>query len=299
MTMLGRVLVTGSEGFTGSYVCEELRASGWDVWGAGLGPHSNSNRYLQIDLLDAESLASINKLVSPDVVIHLAASSFIAANNSTAFYLINLIGTKNLLDILSQAKTPPRNTILASSASVYGEHASGAIGEEHLTQPTNHYGVSKLAMEHLASTYQSALDITIVRPFNYTGVGQEGRFLIPKIVKHFQLQKKSIELGNIAVSRDFSDVRDVAAVYAKLATEKPVEGPINLCSGVSTSLQSVIMAMKKISGLDIQIEVNTALLRDGDVLTMRGDRTKLGRLVKAQTRSLEETLAWMYYETRN
>ena len=113
------------------------------------------------------------------------------------------------------------------------------------------------------------------------------------------MEKKSIELGNIAVSRDFSDVRDVAAVYAKLATEKPVEGPVNLCSGVSTSLQSVIMAMKKISGLDIQIEVNTALLRDGDVLTMRGDRTKLGRLVKAQTRSLEETLAWMYYETRN
>ena len=66
---------------------------------------------------------------------------------------------------------------------------------------------------------------------------------------------------------------------------------------VSTSLQSVIMAMKKISGLDIQIEVNTALLRDGDVLTMRGDRTKLEKQLSA-TRSLER-LAWMYYETRN
>ena len=297
--MTGRVLVTGSEGFTGKYVCEALRASGWDVWGAGLGAKFHKHQYLQIDLLKPDSLAIINDTVNPDAVIHLAASSFIAANNSTAFYQVNLIGTKNLLDILSQARTPPRNTILASSASVYGEHASGAIEEEYLTQPTNHYGVSKLAMEHLASTYQSALDITITRPFNYTGVGQEERFLIPKIVKHFQLEKKSIELGNIAVSRDFSDVRDVAAVYAKLATEKPVEGPVNLCSGVSTSLQSVISAMKRISGLDIQIEVNTALLRDGDVLMMRGDRTKLGRLVKVQTRSLEETLAWMYYEARS
>ena len=295
--MLGRVLVTGSEGFTGRYVCEELRASGWDVWGAGLGPHSNSNRYLQIDLLDAESLASINKIVSPDVVIHLAASSFIAANNSTAFYLINLIGTKNLLEAILAAESPPYHTIIASSANVYGEGAGGAISEDHPTTPSSHYGVSKLAMEHLVTTYMAELGVTITRPFNYSGVGQDERFLLPKIVRHFKARAEVIELGNTYVARDFSDVRDISRIYANLAELPPTRQKINLCSGSCTSLNSVIAKMTELSGHEIRITTNQDLIRKNELRELWGDRSKLNELLGYHhTIPLSETLRWMYAE---
>ena len=295
--MLGRVLVTGSEGFTGRYVCEELRASGWDVWGAGLGSRKDSNRYLQIDLLEPDSLASISKIVSPDVVIHLAASSFVAASNSTAFYLINLIGTKNLLDAILAANSQPRHTIIASSANVYGEGVGGAISEDHPTTPTSHYGVSKLAMEHLVTTYTTDLNVTVTRPFNYTGVGQDQRFVLPKIVKHFQSRAEVIQLGNTNVARDFSDVRDISRIYATLA-ELPATGDtVNLCSGKCISLKDVIAMMTDISEHEIQVVTDPSLVRKNEIKELWGDRSKLEDLLGCDPiTSLDNTLHWMYEE---
>ena len=99
---------------------------------------------------------------------------------------------------------------MASSANVYGNSTLEVLEETAVTQPANGYAVSKLAMEYVAKTYMARLGIVITRPFNYTGVGQEPRYLIPKIVNHFQDRALHIELGNIDVARDFSDVRDIA-----------------------------------------------------------------------------------------
>ena len=64
-----RILVTGSEGFTGVYVRQEFRTAGWEVWGAGLAAKPDDPRYIQIDLQDATSLVQCAD-IRPDVVIH-------------------------------------------------------------------------------------------------------------------------------------------------------------------------------------------------------------------------------------
>ena len=167
-------------------------------------PKPANPRYLNINLLQPKTLRLIGERAQPHVVVHLAASAFVAEADPTDFYAVNLLGTRHLLEALSTAVTPPICTIVASSANVYGNSTLEVLEETAETRPANDYAVSKLAMEYLAKTYMERLGIVITRPFNYSGVGQEPRYLIPKIVSHFKKQAAHIELGNTDVARDFS-----------------------------------------------------------------------------------------------
>jgi len=292
--MSRRVLVTGSEGFTGKYVCAEFARAGWEVWGAGVQPKPLDAQYLQIDLSKPDSLKPISEEIKPDVVIHLAALAFVAEEDPSLFYQVNVIGTRNLLETLCHQDPPPECTILASSANVYGNSDLEILSETCPTHPANDYAVSKLAMEYLAKTYSDRLPITITRPFNYTGVGQSGRFLIPKIVDHFKRQASVIELGNLDVAREFSDVRDVALIYRLLAEHRPIGETINLCSGQPLSLKECLSLASEISGHTLGVEVNPAFVRGNEIARLSGDRTKLESLIAAPApRNFGETLEWM------
>ena len=292
--MTQRVLVTGSEGFTGRYVCNEFAGAGWEVWGAGVQPKPGNPRYLNINLLQPQTLGPIGELVQPHVVVHLAASAFVAEADPSAFYTVNLLGTRHLLEALSTATTPPLCTILASSANVYGNSTLKVLEETAVTQPANDYAVSKLAMEYVAKTYMARLGIVITRPFNYTGVGQEPRYLIPKIVNHFQERALHIELGNIHVARDFSDVRDIARAYRLLAEAQPHGETFNLCSEESTALETFIRMASEITGHNIEVRVNPDFVRANEVKTLRGCSNKLESFTgRARRHAMRDTLEWM------
>ena len=288
-----RILVTGSEGFTGVYVRQEFRAAGWEVWGAGLAAKPDDPHYIQIDLQNATSLVQCSD-IRPDVVIHLAALAFVAEPDPALFYHINLLGTRNLLEALCRSKHPPRCTIIASSANIYGNAQAGILSEETQPNPVNDYAVSKLAMEYLARSYMDRLGIVITRPFNYTGVGQSDRFLIPKIVSHFVKRKPEIELGNLDVEREFSDVRDVATLYRLLAEKQPVGEIVNLCSSQPITLKSCISIAESLSDHRIEVVVNRDFVRPNEIKTLSGSRQKLMSLLSPPApRSFEETMSWM------
>ena len=238
--MLGRVLITGSEGFTGRYVCNSFKKAGWQVWGAGLKQHNDTKQYVQMDLCEPSSISAGLAKASADIVIHLAAESFVAEADANNYYRVNLIGTRNLLSALSSASTRPSLTILASSANVYGNSQALRLNERSPINPESDYAVSKLSMEYVAELFRDRLNITVVRPFNYTGVGQKTKFLLPKIVDHVRRKEAIIELGNLDIERDFSDVRDIANYYLILASTLAPVHTINFCSGQAISLRSLL-----------------------------------------------------------
>lgn len=289
-----RALITGITGFTGRYVAAELERAGFDVHGLGANSLHGDDRYHQVNLMDIEGLRRCVDSVRPDVVVHLAAIAFVGHGDPEAFYRINLLGTRNLLLALSTSGRLPESVLLASSANVYGNIAEGILDELTPPSPANDYAVSKLSMEYMARLWFDRLPITIVRPFNYTGVGQSDSFLLPKIVKHFRTRSDSIELGNLDVWRDFSDVRAVANAYRRLLEVKPSGKVINVCSGHTHSLRGVLEIAEAITGHSIEVRVNPHFVRANEVRSLSGDPSLLKSFIgEWNSPPLEETLRWM------
>lgn len=290
-----RVLVTGLEGFTGHYVAAELERAGHEVCSlSGQGDAPDNPR---VDLLDAVAVRAAVARIRPQAVIHLAAIAFVAHDDVDAIYRTNVIGTRHLLAALAELPEPPGVVVLASSANVYGNaggHA-GLLDEKAVLAPANDYAVSKLAMEYMARTWSERLPLVFSRPFNYTGVGQDERFLIPKIVAHFRRGERRIELGNLDVWREFMDVRAVAWVYRRLLETRSESDTFNICSGIGHSLREVLTMMEEIAGYTIEVDVNPAFVRTNEVQRLEGDPTRLqARVGQLPQRTLKETLRWMY-----
>lgn len=289
-----RALITGMKGFTGRYVAAELQSHGWDVWGVGTQPDAADPRYRCANLLDASALQLVVEDVQPDVVVHLAAIAFVGHGDADAFYRVNLLGTRNLLAVLADARRKPQCVLLASSANVYGNSIEGVLTEAAPLNPANDYAVSKLAMEFMARLWMDQLPIVIARPFNYTGVGQSEDFLLPKMAAHFRRRADTIQLGNLDVWRDFSDVRAVAQAYRRLLQICPAGATVNVCSGRMHSLREVLHMMGRISSHSLDVQVNPAFVRGNEVRSLRGSADKLlGLIGDWEVPPLEETLRWM------
>lgn len=293
-----RALVTGANGFTGRYLAQELQQHGWEVWGLGQtpasAPQTGLHHYVQADLGDYAQLQAAVHQAAPHAVFHLAAIAFVGHGSPVDFYRVNVGGSRNLLQALASLPTVPQSVLLASSANVYGNAAEGQLTETTLMRPANDYAVSKAAMEMMASLWMDKLPLVLARPFNYTGVGQSADFLIPKIVSHFRSKAPLIELGNLHVWRDFSDVRDVVRAYRLLA-EKQVAGTVvNVGSQALYSLQDVLDMCTRLTNHQLEVRVNPAFVRANEVKTLCADTARLESLIAARTLTpLEQTLQWM------
>jgi nucleoside-diphosphate-sugar epimerase len=290
-----RALITGLRGFTGRYLAQELSNAGYRVIGTVMPGEETGPDIHPVDLLDREAVQRMVDEVQPDVVAHLAGIAFVAHSNAELIYRVNVVGTRNLLEALANGQHRPTSVLLASSANIYGNASVPVIDENVVPAPANDYAVSKLAMEYMARLWMDKLPITIARPFNYTGIGQAENFLLPKIVSHFRRNEKRIELGNLAIARDFSDVRMVARAYRRLLAVAPSGEAFNVCSGSSHSLANLIDMMSEIAGYHIDVQVNPAFVRANDVLTLSGSNSKLTAVIgQLDPTPLSETLRWMY-----
>ena len=276
-------MVTGAGGFTGRHFCKLAVDSGYEVV------------TVKSDLLDRSSLQAELEHANPNFVVHLAGVSFVGSADTASFYAVNVIGTTNLLDIITELPRTPVKILLASSASVYGNYDVSAINETVPLSPANHYGASKCAMEYLSRTYSRKLPVVIARPFNYTGRGQRVEFVIPKLVDHFLKRKPSISLGNINVEREFNDVQMVCNLYLKLLGIGVAGEAYNICTGKVYSLENVIEILAKLTGHSMAISINPELVRANEIKSLRGDPGKIKDLfqkysVGFPSASIEKTL---------
>ncbi|CAM8629982.1 MULTISPECIES: NAD-dependent epimerase/dehydratase family protein [Sphingobium] len=295
---MSKVLITGCGGFTGRHLADAMAANGHEVHAL---VHEGENRLIpsaqalhRCDVTDQAALSRLVRTISPDQVVHLAAISFAPHDDLAEMYRTNILGTRNLLGALAQSPIRPEAVLVASSANIYG-HRGGRLTEDMPAAPFNDYGVTKATTEIVCGLFSEQLPIILVRPFNYTGLGQSAEFLIPKIVDHARRGIERIELGNIDVERDFSDVRTVIDAYQRLlATPDSQGGVFNVCSGRPIALRQVLNMVGELAGHRFDPISNPAFIRPNEPASLCGDPQRLEHMIgPLRTVPIAQTLKWM------
>lgn len=291
--MGNKILITGVDSFTGHHLSSFFKNHGYNVYGTSLT--SSSENIYKCDITIKEQVAKIIKIIQPDYLIHLAGISFAAHKDNNEYYRVNTIGSINILDAIIEGKHSLKKIILVSSATVYGNQKIEVLDESLCCMPVNHYGLSKYAMECLSNAYFQKLNILIVRPFNYTGIGQSNDFLIPKIVSHFKNNAKTIELGNLEISREFNDIGFVSEAYKRLIESDVKSKIINLASGRGVQLLSIIQHMNTIAKYEIEVSINERFMRRNEIYHLVGSSDLLFNLIgEVHQKDISHTLRDIY-----
>jgi GDP-6-deoxy-D-talose 4-dehydrogenase len=285
-----RVLITGITGFTGKYLKGYLSERGFEVYGLTNNHEDQEENTFYSDITDKEHLQKTVFQIAPNYVIHLAAISFVGHPNDLDFYGVNVLGTQNLIFSCLQLPQKPNKIILVSSATVYGNQSTDTLDESLCPQPSNHYGISKLAMEHMAVNFMKDLPIIIVRPFNYTAPGQDSVFVIPKIAEVFKNRKAVLELGNIDVYREYNSIGYICEVYHKLLISSITSELVNVCSNQAHSLREIISLFQQFSNHNPEIKINPKFVRNNEIIRLTGCDAKLKKLIQTETTNSIESV---------
>ena len=291
-----RLLVTGLNGFVGTTIARMVGAdpefAGWTIAEV---PDS-------FQILDFAATADLVSQASPDAVIHLAAQSNVPAalKDPDRTLRVNVLGTLNLLQALKHAGFRGR-MVFAGTGDVYGAVADDAlpVDERLLPQPRNPYAVSKLAAEALCRQWSitEGMHIVLARPFNHIGPGQSDDFVVSGFSKQIAAiragrQAAELSVGDIDVTRDFSDVRDVVSAYFALLDAGSRGEVYNICSGRERSVRSILDTLIKISGVEVAIKVDSSRLRRSEQRRMCGSPLKIGNATGWQVSTpIEKSLA--------
>ena len=254
------VLVLGGCGFIGSHVVDALLAEGRTVRVLGRSPERFRAPLPGVEYLfgsyDDPALLA-RALTGCEAVFHLVSSTFPGTAPPAADVRGNLLGTLAVMEVMRDAKVR-RLLFISSGGTVYGIPEHVPIPEDHPLRPIGSYGIVKVAIESYLWMYRAAhgLSPVVLRPSNPYGARQ-GHLGVQGVVA--TLMDRAITglpmtvWGDGTVVRDFVDVRDVADLAVRAGLSE-VEGTFNVGSGVGTSVNDLIEAVRDVTGRPLNVE---------------------------------------------
>lgn len=293
-TIEPRLLLTGGAGFVGRHALA--------CWPHATALSASSSK---IDIRDKAALLAYFADNLPSEVLHLAALSFVPDSFKTpeTTFEVNFLGTSRLLEALAESGFKGR-FLFVSTGDAYGLVPAEAlpIREDTPLRPRNPYAVSKVAAEALCYQWSQTgpFEVILARPFNHIGPGQAPSFAISDFARQMAeiaagLRPPVLQVGNIDVTRDFSDVKDVLRAY-ELLLEFGYNGEVyNVCSGEERSVRSLIVRLLELSGVQAEIRDDPARFRRTEQLRVRGSHEKLSQHTGWQPKvPIDETLLNLY-----
>ncbi len=293
-----KILVTGSDGFIGSHLTEELVRRGYDTrafvlynsfssWGWLDQSEPEIKKSLDVfagDIRDPLSVRSAMK--GCDIVFHLAALISIpySYHAPDSYIDTNIKGTLNIVQAARELNV--KKVIHTSTSEVYGTAKFVPITEDHPLQAQSPYSATKIAADHIAMSFYLSFGtpISIIRPFNTYGPRQSTRAIIPTIITQIASGRKKIKLGALTPTRDFNYVSDIVRGFiAAAASDDSVGNTVNIGSNFEISIGDTVRIISDLMRKAVEVEIEDARLRP--------EASEIERLW-ADNKKAEQILGW-------
>jgi NAD dependent epimerase/dehydratase len=313
-----KVFLTGADGFIGSHLAEHLVRSGHEV--KALAIYNSQGSWGWLDTLPADIKSSLevvlgdirdpyhmNQLAAgQDAIMHLAALiaipfSYVAPD---MYVQTNVQGTLNLLNA---ARTHNVGRFIHTSTSeVYGTAQYVPMDEGHMLQGQSPYSASKIGADQMVRSFYSSFELQTmtIRPFNTYGPRQSARAVIPTIISQLAAGKKSINLGALTPTRDFTYVTDTARGFEKALHATTGIGEVtNLGVGFEVTIGQTFDIINEIMGAGAVAteDPNRIRPKNSEVERLFSDNTKAKSVLDWQPEivgiegfrvGLEKTIEW-------
>jgi UDP-glucose 4-epimerase len=319
-----RVLVAGGAGYIGSVVTAHLLAEGHEVTVLDDLSTGHADAVVEGARLVRSSLhdsAPVLAEARPEAVLHFAAKSLVGASqrHPEEYWHVNVGGSLALLEAMRAAGC--RRIVFSSTAATYGEPDAVPIPESAPTRPTNTSGASKLAVDHMLTSYAVAHGFAAVslRYFNVAGaafgLGERHAtetHLIPLALQVAAGQRESLSIygddyptPDGTCVRDYIHVQDLARAHI-LALEALTPGgdcrAYNLgCGGSGYTVREVIDTARRVTARDIPVRVADRRPGDPAVLVASSDRIQRDLGWRPEFQDLERIIssAWRWMSQRH
>jgi UDP-glucose 4-epimerase len=301
-----RVLVTGGAGFIGSHLCEGLLEAGHEVIvvdNLRTGKKENlpeAVSFHQLDICEQEAIGRLFEKEKFAAVFHLAAQNDVRTSVSQPEFdaQVNILGSLNLLQNCVRTKVG-RFIFASTGGAIYGEAQKLPADESHPVNPEAPYGITKHAVEHYMRFFaaNSELQVRALRLGNVYGPRQDpyGEAGVIAIFCGAMLEGRTCKIfGDGEQLRDYVYVKDVVDAFMR-AREAPTGDPVNICTGVGTSVNEIFQGLA--GALDYKESPEYAPKRAGEIkriyLDWRRAQEELGWQPTVEMKQgLAQTAAW-------
>ncbi len=299
------VLVTGAAGFCATHLARRLREfEGLRLVGLDRrepdGAHVGLwNEFAVADIGDEAVLQGLLRSTRPDWVLHLAGQTI---GSHDELFAANEQGTRSVIGAV-QAQVPGAAVLVVGSAAEYGvvDATDLPVREDQPCRPSSDYGRSKLGATQFAleAWRRAGTRVAVARPFNVIGAGVPPHLVVGALIKRLKRVVAGdggvLRVGRLDTQRDFIAVDDLVDAYIGILRGEHWGEIMNVCSGVPTSIGTVVDTLVRIAAVTVRVEVDPSLVRADDVLVSYGSGEKARRLLGCSpTIGLERSLeqAW-------